>query len=203
MDEVSVVQPGGWEASVSPDAGPARLPETPAACGFGVAGGLDVCEALDPMAARPATIRRQRRLHALIGELSARDMDTTAVAAFLDCSATAARNYLNDLLEAMVIRARRAARTDDSGMRNGYCLNGDTALVGNFLADLDASPSRRVKLKRGRKPAMEARSFGTRHVHVIADDRYLGVSATHVAVRRDPLVAALFGKETQSKDALA
>jgi hypothetical protein len=77
------------------------------------------------------------------------------------------------------------------------------AAAGKFLAHLDAAQSPRVKLKRGGKPTTEARSFGSRHFHIIADDRFLEVSTSDAAIRRDPLVAALFGKETTPRDALA
>jgi hypothetical protein len=188
-----VVQSSDWTASMSIDSGPAGFPATP--YGRRARGELDVCHAVDRLALRPATIRRQRRLHVLIDAFSARDMDAVEVAALLECSSTSARNYLSELLAAAVIMARRAVRSDDGSMRNCYCLNGDSALVCNFLADLDAAHLPKVRLKRGSKQATEARSFGTRHFHIIADDRFLGVSTSHVAVRRDPLVAALFGKE--------
>jgi hypothetical protein len=188
MDEVSGVQSYNcWGGDA-----PAPAESMPPSAG---AVRHEACQ-LDPLTVRRSTMRRQQRLQVLIGELAARGMDAADVAALLACSPTAARNYLNELLEASVIEFRRAARSADTGQRSGYFLTGDAALVSSFLADLDALHSRAVRLKRGSKPATEARSFGTRHFHIIADDRFLGVSAIEVAVRRDPLVAALFGKES-------
>lgn len=198
MDEVPVVQTSCWGASVAADAAPATSPEPVAARGCETVGKNDACDAIDPVPVRPSTTRRHLRLRALIGELSARDMHTAAVAVFLECSHTAARNYLNELLEASVISWRRSP---DPSMRSGYRLNGDTGLVQNFLAGLTLP--RIANMKRESKPATEAQSFGPRHFHIIADDRFLGVRATHVLVRRDPLVAALFGNESQRKDSVA
>jgi hypothetical protein len=177
---------GAWEDSA------AALDPPPAHA----AGEAGETVTLDPMSVRPASIRRHRRMEALIAEFSERDMDCAGVALFLNCSPSAARTYLNALLEASIIRSGRVPR-------DGYRLNGDPWLIHNFLADLSASCWRRMDLKRGSKPATQARSYGSRHFHIIADDQFVGVKATHVAVRRDPLVEALFGKETTRKNALS
>jgi hypothetical protein len=169
------------------------------------AGGIGQVEAraIAATTTRPSTVRRLQRLNALIDELSARDMDAAAVALFLDCSATSARNYLNDLLEASVIRSRRTALSGDCYMRNGYHLNGDPRMARHFLAGCRESQCGDPILKRGRKQSNAARTYGTRHFHIMADDCCAGVRATRVEVRRDPLVAALFGENPPSKVAAA
>jgi hypothetical protein len=146
----------------------------------------------DPVPVRQSTIVRQRRLHALIGQLAARDLDIPAVASFLDCSHSAARTYLHDLLDAGVVFRQSPSE------RCKYHLTRDAAQVQSFLAGL-ALP-RRPTLTRANKPANGTRSFGARHFHIIDDDCYLGVDASQVPIRRDPLVAALFGKESRCNE---
>jgi hypothetical protein len=147
--------------------------------------------------ARPATVRRFQRFHALVAELATRDMDTIAVASFLQCSPTAARKYLNDLLEASVIKPRRSVLRGDSRMRNCYQLTADLWLAQNILRDIHESQCGEAIFTRRNMRTNAASGNQTRHFHIMADDCHARVSASHVAVRRDPLVAALFGDGTQ------
>jgi hypothetical protein len=65
----------------------------------------------------------------------------------------------------------------------------------NFLAGLRESQMGNAVLKRdsGRIPTL--RTEGTRHFHVMGDDSCGGARITKTFIRRDPLVAALFGEE--------
>lgn len=156
------------------------------------------------MAIRPATLQRRQRLQALVAELGARDMDVGAVAALLQCSGTTARSYLSDLLEASVIHAGRPSECGpDCRKRNAFRLNRDPCLVQDFLAGLRAMPRCEAVLTRPNKRAKSAQVFGARYFHIMADDCYLSVKASLVVIRRDPLVAALFGANTAPAMSLA
>lgn len=83
---------------------------------------------------RPSSLLRNTRLNALLAELSLRDMGSLGAATLLDCSASSARNYLLELLDAGVVRA--LPNPADGNDRTVYRINPDKCLVGDFQAAL-------------------------------------------------------------------
>jgi hypothetical protein len=110
------------------------------------------------------------------------------VAELLEISHSAARNYLDTLAQAGVAEYDR--------QRRGYLrLLPDTALVERFMDTLDDSViRRRVSLRRS--PSRHCVDPGTQFLHVLADDVRFPLVLDSRPVRRDPLVAALFGVKT-------
>lgn len=127
---------------------------------------------------RPSSTRRLRNLRALVAEFSGRDIGCAGVALFLDCSLSAARNYVSELLDASVVAlhpVRQAAGCID---RRLYKLTVDPLAVHAYLAALASSHG--VEVGEWEAGRME-RGWS-------AADFPLGAPP-----RRDPLVAALFG----------
>lgn len=131
-----------------------------------------------------------------------RELDAAGVASLLDCSPGGARKYLHELLEASVIRCRQPGHAEGRAAK-GFRLNGDAWIVRSYLMHLSEAQFGNALLKRGKKRAQQLRTVGTRHFHIMADDGCNGVKATQVVVRRDPLVAALFGERNLPATAAA
>jgi hypothetical protein len=90
---------------------------------------------------RPSSLLRVTRLNALIEALSARELGSMAAARLLNCSASCARNYLMELMDAGIIAISSNLRADGSLDKTVYCLIADRAIVDMFqdsLEDLSA-----------------------------------------------------------------
>jgi hypothetical protein len=133
-------------------------------------------------------MRKADNMRRLVAALAQGSMRPEAVAALLEISYTAARNYLDTLAQAGV--------AEYDPQRRGYLrLLPDTALVERFLDTLDDSVARhRVSLRRS--PSRHCVDPGTQFLHVLADDVRFPLVLDTLPVRRDPLVAALFGIKT-------
>jgi hypothetical protein len=90
------------------------------------------------MEIRPSSALRERRLRTLIEEFTARDMGYTGVAAFLNCSPSAARNYVHALVDERIIEAAPAGCAASSEERTVFRLHS--------LAPPMAAPARRDPL---------------------------------------------------------
>lgn len=145
----------------------------------------------DRSAMRPSSMRKLDRMRTLVGQMSMRDMDSMDIAELLRCSHTAARNYLSELLQAGVVISNRGRALGGGAIRLGFRLTGDTNMVERYLAALHASTSAEFLSRRVSQAPDEIKA--KRHFHVMGDDRFLTVRVTLQPVRRDPLVAALFG----------
>jgi hypothetical protein len=129
-------------------------------------------------------LRRAENIRRLVAALAQGNMGPSAVAELLQVSPTSARNYLEGLAQAGV--------GDYDPQRRGQLrLHPDTALVERFLATLDDSAARRISLRRS--PSRHCVNPGQHFLHVLADDVRFPLVLDQFPVRRDPLVAALFG----------
>lgn len=75
------------------------------------------------MEIRPSSAQREQRLRTLVAEFAARDMGYTGVAAFLNCSPSAARNYVHALVDERLIVAAPDARAASMEERTMFRLN--------------------------------------------------------------------------------
>lgn len=141
---------------------------------------------------RPSSARRLANLRALVAEFGGREIGCAGVALFLDCSLSAARNYVATLLDAGVIAShpdRQAAGCVD---RTLYRQAADPPEVHQFLGALtethgaEGMPTRRGATELERSPDPE-------RIHRLWRDANFSVGAGRSPARRDPLVAALFG----------
>ncbi|WP_426193447.1 hypothetical protein [Massilia sp. DWR3-1-1] len=117
------------------------------------------------IASRLSSARRIDKLGALVAAFAARDLGNAGVALLLECSLTAARNYLAELLDAGVIDAHPVRQAAGCLDRTLYRRSADPLAAGVFLAALT-----RADCVAGCSPG-----------------------AGSAPARRDPLVAALFG----------
>jgi predicted ArsR family transcriptional regulator len=142
---------------------------------------------------RPSSLQRCERMQALLGELAKGEMDGAAIAAFLQCSNSSAYKYVMTLVDADLVFPSILP----SGLgrpKLAYCLTEDMRAVDEFLTRLLAANSS-TTLKRTPKRSGQVRTSGSQHFHIMADDQSGEVQAAFVSVRRDPLVAALFGPQ--------
>lgn len=75
------------------------------------------------MEARPSSALRELRLRTLIEEFAARDMGYTGVSVFLNCSPSAARNYVHALVDKRLIEAAPASCAASSEERTVFRLH--------------------------------------------------------------------------------
>jgi hypothetical protein len=135
-----------------------------------------------------SSLRRVENVRRLVAALAQGDMRSADVAQLLRISPSAARNYLEGLVEAGVA-------CHDPQRRRYLRIHPDAALVQRFLAALDeGSDGRRISLRRS--PSRHCVDPGAQFLHVLADDVRFPLVLDHFPVRRDPLVAALFGLKT-------
>lgn len=144
---------------------------------------------------RQSSARRMANLHALIAELKVRNMGYGAVALFLACSSSAARNYMHELRDAGVIASALIRQSAGCIDKMAFYLNPDPALAQNYLATLDASKRGNKIVTKGGEHQVDARA-NVRHFHIVRDDARIALAVGSTSAQRDPLVAALFGART-------
>jgi hypothetical protein len=148
---------------------------------------------------RPSTMVRTERLRALIGELSIRNMDWPEMSCFLACSQSAVRNYIRELEQAKVVFALRLLDSPDNRGSKKYRVNDDASLVERYMDGLSNAENLHLtptKVRvRGRTSLADARYF-----HVLLGGECLNLAGGRDQIRRDPLVAALFGATNMRSD---
>lgn len=144
--------------------------------------------ALAPML-RPSSARRLSNLRELVAEFAGRDIGHTGVALFLGCSLSAARNYVAELLDAGVVASHPVRQAAGCMDRRLYRLTVDPLAVHRYLAALARSH------RDGEVPEWEdgAANDPMPNVERIHRNWSAADFSLGAPVRRDPLVAALFG----------
>lgn len=118
-------------------------------------------------------------------------MGYLSVAALLQCSPSAARQYLYQLRDAAVVSFRPGRRVDCADCGN-YSLNADPAVAQNFFATLaESACSARISVRTNRPK--HAGIPGAPYFHIMDGD-ILPLRMSNAPARRDPLVVALFGE---------
>jgi hypothetical protein len=131
------------------------------------------------------SLRKISRIRQLVSALEAGAMGPSAAAALLDISYSAARNYLEALVEA-------GAASNHPDRRTHVRLDPDRAVVESFLDSLAAEgEEQRITLRRS--SSRHCVNPGKSYLHVLADDVRFPLVLAQTSARRDPLVAALFG----------
>jgi hypothetical protein len=131
------------------------------------------------------SLRKISKLRQLVSALAAGAMGPAAAAALLDISYSAARNYMEALVE-----AGAASHHPDRGSH--VRLHPDRAVVERFLDSLvEEGGEQRVTLRRS--ASRHCVDPGKSYLHVLADDVRFPLVLAQPSARRDPLVAALFG----------
>jgi DNA-binding GntR family transcriptional regulator len=111
-------------------------------------------------------------------------MGPGAAARLLGISHTAARNYLDALVQGGVAHYDPVRGTH-------VCPHPDHAVRQRFLNALEEGAEGRVTLRRS--ATRHCMNPGQSFLHVLADDVGFPLTTRHQPPRRDPLVAALFG----------
>lgn len=138
-----------------------------------------------PSPVTPARSHRIDKLHRLVAALEQRSMGPGAVMELLQVSYSAARNYLNELAQAGIAEPAPERHTV---MR----LHPDLQARERFFAGLSERLGQaRVSLRRS--TSRHCMNSSGRFLHVLADDVTFPLVLHRDPVRRDPLVAALFG----------
>jgi hypothetical protein len=134
------------------------------------------------------TARRAENLRRLVCALQLRTLSRDDIAWELGLSPSGVLGYVRDLdpLLAVIDGGRTVQRS--------YRLNADPELVAEFLASLDERPERRgARIKDSRSHLAVALRDPGRHLHLMQDDVNFAIRLSRAPVRRDPMVAALFG----------
>ena len=136
---------------------------------------------------KPSSQRRIDNFRLLIARLGDSPLDPHAVTLLLSVSHTAARNYLHELVEAGV------ARPDtDRAEKTFVRMKGERDVIERFLDELVmAASAERISVRRSAK--RHDSHIGKCFIHVLHDDVSFPLTMHSLPVRRDPLVAALFG----------
>lgn len=145
---------------------------------------------------RPSALRRRANLQQIIGTFSAGPFDAGAVASLLQCSLSAAYQYIDMLVDASVIKSFRDSQDSGGNLRKGYRLNADPLYADQFLTRLRESPSLRRPGQRQvilRDEAGRERRMGQVSGPIVESHR--GEVRPSPPALRDPLVAALFGAQ--------
>jgi len=134
-----------------------------------------------------ASARSQRigKLRVLVAALEQRSMGPGAVMVLLQVSYSAARNYLHELAQA-------GLADPDPERHTVMRLTADLQVCERFFAGLSERLGQaRVSLRRS--SSRHCMNSSGRFLHVLADDVSFPLVLHRDPVRRDPLVAALFG----------
>lgn len=140
-------------------------------------------------AAAMPTPHQSEALRSLILAFSTRAMDVLDAAALLGCSSAYASAYLAQLRDAQVI-VIATPKERDTGTR--FRLHADTSIVGAYLDCLNGAARERFVFV-GRHLSKRGLLVDGRHFHIMRDDLGFVLRISDEPVRRDPLVAALFG----------
>jgi hypothetical protein len=131
------------------------------------------------------SLRKVAKIRQLVSALAAGAMGPAAAAELLDISYSAARNYMETLVEA-------GAASHHPDRRSHVRLHPDRLVVERFLdALVEEGGEQRVTLRRS--PSRHCVNPGKSYLHVLADDVRFPLVLAQPSARRDPLVAALFG----------
>lgn len=128
--------------------------------------------------------RRIANIRHLLAALAHGSMGPGGVADLLGISHTAARNYLETLVQ-------NGVAVHDPVQRTHVCLRPDQLVRQRFLDELEQGAARRVALRRSL--TRHCLDPGQSFLHVLADDAGFPLEMRRQPPRRDPLVAALFG----------
>lgn len=109
---------------------------------------------------RPSTARRLEKLSELVAELSVRDMGLAAIAAFLGCSPSSARNYVFELQDAGVVESPASRAPPGCVERTVYRLHADTPGVRRDAGRLRADPLAGLCERAPRRDPLVAALFG-------------------------------------------
>jgi hypothetical protein len=132
-----------------------------------------------------ASSQRIDKLRVLVAALDQRSMGPGAVMELLEVSYSAARNYLHELAQAGIA-------DPDPERHTVMRLNADLQVRERFFAGLSERLGQaRVSLRRS--TSRHCMNSSGRYLHVLADDVSFPLVLHRDPVRRDPLVAALFG----------
>jgi hypothetical protein len=138
-----------------------------------------------PSPLKPASSQRIDKLRRLVAALEQRSMGPDAVMDLLQVSYSAARNYLSELAQAGIA-------DPDPERHTVMRLHPDLQVRERFLAALSERLGQaRVSLRRS--PSRHCMDSSGSYLHVLADDASFPLVLHQDPVRRDPLVAALFG----------
>lgn len=129
--------------------------------------------------------QRLTNMRTLVAEFSVRDLGYGGVALLLDCSSSAARNYICELLDAGLITSHQIRLAAGCVDRTRFRLTDDPGLVRHFLAGLGKS---------------QGGDGNSRRVHRALDYSNSSSDVDDTQARRDPLVTALFGAPGKRKD---
>lgn len=137
---------------------------------------------------RPSTLLRIERLTALIAGFTPGVLQVADIAALLRCSLSSARNYIFELRDAGLIGLAAGSPTNCGIDRMVFCLTADRARIDAFMTVL-ANPGL-FDLTRAKTGA---RLCTVAPVAAFENHALQPRASAIVNVRRDPLVAALFG----------
>ena len=146
---------------------------------------------------RPSSARRLANLRALVAEFAGRAIGCAGVALFLDCSLSAARNYVAELLDAGVIASHPERQAAGCVDRTLYRQAADPLKVDQFLGALTRTHGADGMAAR-RGAAEPGSSADPERIHRLWRDADFSFGAGRSPARRDPLVAALFGAAGRS-----
>ncbi|WP_020653009.1 hypothetical protein [Massilia niastensis] len=139
---------------------------------------------------RSSTVLRVSRLSRLLAVLSVRELPQVEIASLLRCSTSSARNYVLELLEAGVIETVPHGHANGRMYKSLYRLGPDQGLISAFRASLEQGGEWERPERPVRQCALERKP--ERSVIRVESSQWM-LPSGGAAVRRDPLVSALFG----------
>ena len=180
---------------------PVPLPVLPAVerCSSGTAGGplgKSDCETLGLL---PSIARRLEMIRLVIASLADRTMYLDEFTELLGCTASVARHRVKDLRRLGVLEpSLDIERTSGRRREHPYRLNGRFRYVSaeSVLTIAAESPIRGLEYRRSVAQRHACGTGSSIYVHVPAEDVQAAIRTDRQPLRRDPLVAALFGCST-------
>jgi hypothetical protein len=148
----------------------------------------------------PSDLRHLDQVHRLLAQLDAGDMQAGELARVLGTPASRIRRHILELCRAGVIHVVPAAPGAARGEQPRYRLSPDQERGRAFLKNMMAPPPGRAASAEGAAHASRCRQgsdpLGQRF-HEFSGDTSEDIFIDQHLVRRDPLVAALFGAARQ------
>lgn len=151
---------------------------------------------LTPPHLLPSSLRRRANMRMLVIELAQREMKADQLAGFLNSSAACARRYILELRDAGIIEAVHNNAGVAKSCHPSYRLRiGLEHACASLEALVTETRGPCVVISRASESARLMHSAGEprRNLHIMADDVNISICIERTLVRRDPLVAALFG----------